>query len=257
MRCTWLAVISSDAGHNAAQNSVAKHSGATRRRGSTTATAVAKLTRWRRRHRIAYGRFRPVVHRGCSNGGRHAMVAASRYAATTTGPRRQSGNGAARAAIANIAGYQTYASLATDPATSTGFTAASARSSRMPCSRAAMRSTAPRRHDPGDRGVPGRSASTPTSRPARRARRHVPVGGAETGIDSLFRGAVTSTNDVIIELPYDTALHGGWSFGSSRCRHLDCPRRFSGRCRGRPGDVLRADVRVDSNVTDLLTPCRR
>lgn len=63
---------------------------------------------------------------GCSNGGRHAMVAASRYAAQYDGILAGApGYNLPKAAIANIAGAQLYASVATNPADlSTGFTAA-------------------------------------------------------------------------------------------------------------------------------------
>lgn len=65
---------------------------------------------------------------GCSNGGRHAMIAATRYAADYDGILAGApGYNLPKAAIANIAGAQLYASVATDPAPTpagigTGFT---------------------------------------------------------------------------------------------------------------------------------------
>ena len=63
---------------------------------------------------------------GCSNGGRHAMIAATRYAADYDGIIAGSpGYNLPKAAIASIAGGQLYASVATNPTDlSTGFTTA-------------------------------------------------------------------------------------------------------------------------------------
>ncbi|MBX3655131.1 MAG: tannase/feruloyl esterase family alpha/beta hydrolase [Ramlibacter sp.] len=63
---------------------------------------------------------------GCSNGGRHAMIAATRYAADYDGVLAGApGYNLPKAAIASIAGGQLYASVATNPADlSTGFTTA-------------------------------------------------------------------------------------------------------------------------------------
>jgi hypothetical protein len=66
---------------------------------------------------------------GCSNGGRHAMIAATRYAADYDGILAGApGYQLPKAAVANIAGGQLYASVATSPTDiSTGFTAAERR----------------------------------------------------------------------------------------------------------------------------------
>jgi pimeloyl-ACP methyl ester carboxylesterase len=65
---------------------------------------------------------------GCSNGGRHAMVAATRYAADYDGILAGApGYNLPKAAIANIAGGQLYASVATSDDLSTGFTTAERR----------------------------------------------------------------------------------------------------------------------------------
>ena len=63
---------------------------------------------------------------GCSNGGRHAMVAAARYANDYDGILALApGYNLPKAALANIAGAQLYASVATSPADlSTAFTVA-------------------------------------------------------------------------------------------------------------------------------------
>jgi hypothetical protein len=66
---------------------------------------------------------------GCSNGGRHAMIAATRYAADYDGILAGApGYQLPKAAVANIAGGQLYASVATSATDiSTGFTAAERR----------------------------------------------------------------------------------------------------------------------------------
>jgi hypothetical protein len=62
---------------------------------------------------------------GCSNGGRHAMIAATRYAADYDGILAGApGYNLPKAAVANIAGAQLYATVATSSDLSTGFTAA-------------------------------------------------------------------------------------------------------------------------------------
>ena len=90
--------------------------------------AVAALTPMAKEViRIAYGKApdRSYIG-GCSNGGRHTLVAAARLADEYDGFLvGDPGTVLPRAAIANLVGGKTYASLATDPADlSTGFTLA-------------------------------------------------------------------------------------------------------------------------------------
>ncbi len=121
-----FAVISSDAGHLAAQGPTFGID--PQARLDYGYNAVAALTPMAKSAiNSAYGK-RPdrSYFGGCSNGGRHTMVAATRYADQYDG--FLVGNPGFRlplAAIANMAAYRAYASVATDPANpSTGFSAA-------------------------------------------------------------------------------------------------------------------------------------
>ena len=121
-----FAVISSDAGHNASQNPTF---GIDPQESLDYGyQAVAKLTPMAKSViRTAYrkGPERSYIG-GCSNGGRHTMVAASRLADQYDGFLvGDPGFRLPLAATANIKGYQTYLSLASTPGNaSTGFTAA-------------------------------------------------------------------------------------------------------------------------------------
>jgi len=112
-----FAVISSDAGHNGAQNPTFGID--PQARLDYGYQAVGKLTPMAKRViRAAYGK-RPDVSYigGCSNGGRHTMVAAARYADQYDGYLVGSpGFNLPKAAVANIYGAQQYAPLATNPA---------------------------------------------------------------------------------------------------------------------------------------------
>ena len=108
---------------------------------------------------------------GCSNGGRHTMVAAARYADQYDGFLvGDPGFRLPLAAIANIAGCQALRrrSPPTRPTSSTGFTAAER---TLVVERRARQVRRARRRDrrpgAGHRGLPGaRSTSTATCRPA-------------------------------------------------------------------------------------------
>jgi feruloyl esterase len=112
-----FAVISSDAGHNAAQNPTFGID--PQARLDYGYQAVGKLTPMAKRViRAAYGK-RPDVSYigGCSNGGRHTMVAAARYADQYDGYLVGApGFNLPKAAVANMYGAQQYAPLATNPA---------------------------------------------------------------------------------------------------------------------------------------------
>ncbi|HEY5960626.1 MAG TPA: tannase/feruloyl esterase family alpha/beta hydrolase [Polyangiaceae bacterium] len=113
-----FAVISSDAGHSAAQNPTFGID--PQARLDFGYQAVGKLTPMAKSViRTAYGK-RPSYSYigGCSNGGRHAMVAAARYADKFDGYLVGSpGFHLPRAAVASIYGAQQYAPLAVPGAT--------------------------------------------------------------------------------------------------------------------------------------------
>jgi len=124
-----FAVISSDAGHGAAQNGAFGLDPQARLdygyRAVAALTPLAKAV-----IHSAYGREPDRSYSGgCSNGGRHTLVAAARmpdaYDGFLVG---DPGTVLPRAAIANLAGGKAYAALATDPAdTGSAFTVAERR----------------------------------------------------------------------------------------------------------------------------------
>jgi pimeloyl-ACP methyl ester carboxylesterase len=148
---------------------------------------------------------------GCSNGGRHTMVAAARYADQYDGFLvGDPGFRLPLAAIANIAGAQTYASLATTPGDlGTGFTAGRARAGvergagQVRCARRRRR-----RPGAGHRRLPGRVRPEPRRADLhRRARRHLPERGAEDRHRGLFAGATPARGAKIYSsFPYDAGL---------------------------------------------------
>jgi Tannase and feruloyl esterase len=119
-----FAVISSDAGHTAAQNP--SFGVDPQARLDFGYLAVAKLTPLAKEMiRAAYGRGPDRSYfAGCSNGGRHAFVAAVRSAEQYDGILAGApGWQLPKAAVANIFGAQRYATVATNPADiSTGMT---------------------------------------------------------------------------------------------------------------------------------------
>lgn len=128
-----FAVLSSDAGHNAAQNGVGPgHFGLDpQARLDYGYQAVGTLTPMARALvRTAYGRTPDRMYiGGCSNGGRHAMVAASRYAEQYDGILAgDPGFNLPKAAVAEMWDTQQFARVATanlpsgQPDISTGFT---------------------------------------------------------------------------------------------------------------------------------------
>jgi hypothetical protein len=116
-----FAVISSDAGHNAAQNPTFGID--PQARLDYGYQAVGKLTPMAKAViRAAYGRSPAFSYiGGCSNGGRHTMVAAARYADEYDGFLVGSpGFNLPKAAVASIYGAQQYAPLAVPGATIPG-----------------------------------------------------------------------------------------------------------------------------------------
>src|SRR5215470_19336962 len=113
-----FAVISSDAGHNGAQNPTFGID--PQARLDYGYQAVGKLTPMAKRViRVAYGKDPAFSYiGGCSNGGRHTMVAAARYADQYDGFLVGSpGFNLPKAAVASIYGAQQYAPIAVPGAT--------------------------------------------------------------------------------------------------------------------------------------------
>ena len=121
-----FAVISADAGHTAAQNG--SFGIDPQARLDYGYQAVAKLTPMAKNTiRVAYGKGPDRSYfGGCSNGGRHTLVAASRYGDQYDGfLAGDPGYRLPLAAVANIAAYQGYATVASTPGDpSTGYNAA-------------------------------------------------------------------------------------------------------------------------------------
>lgn len=121
-----FAVLSSNAGHTAAQNPVFGID--PQARLDYGYQAVGKLTPMAKDViKTAYGKGPDRSYfGGCSNGGRHAMVTATRYADEYDGIIAGApGYNLPKAALANLAGGQLYATVATNPADlATGFTPA-------------------------------------------------------------------------------------------------------------------------------------
>jgi feruloyl esterase len=155
---------------------------------------------------------------GCSNGGRHTMVAAARYADQYDGFLvGDPGFRLPLAAIANIKGAQTYAALASTPGDiSTGFTAAE----RTLVSNAVLSKC-----DALDGATDGLVQDTAACQAAFSLSRDVPTctgardgsclsAAQKTSIAKLFSGATTSTGAKIYSsFPYDNGLDtGGWAF---------------------------------------------
>lgn len=187
--------------------------------------AVGKLTPMARSAlQTAYGKGPDRSYLGgCSNGGRHAMVAASRYADQYDGII--AGNPGTRlplAAIANIAGAQGYAKLATTTQDlGTGFTQAE----RRLVSQAVLA-----RCDALDGATDGMVQAGAACQARFDLARDVPTcGGARDGsclsaeqkstIAGLFKGAATSGGSRIYSsFPYDAGLDtagwAGWKFSN-------------------------------------------
>jgi len=211
-----FAVISSDAGHGAATPFFGIDPQARLDYGYA---AVGKLTPMAKALiRSAYGKApdRSYIG-GCSNGGRHAMVAAARYADQYDGVL--AGNPGYRlplAAIANIAGAKTYAALASTPGElGTGFTQAE---------RALVSNAVLGKCDALDGVADGLVQDTKACQAAFDLNRDVPTcGGArdgsclsgaqKSGIAALFAGAKTETGATIYtSFPYDAGFAtNGWA----------------------------------------------
>jgi feruloyl esterase len=213
-----FAVISSDAGHSGALGPFFGID--PQARLDYGYQAAAKLTPMAKAVvQAAYGRAPDRSYfGGCSNGGRHTMVAAARLPAQYDGFLvGDPGFNLPKAAIANIAGAQTYATLATNAADlSTGFTMAE---------RALVSEAVLAKCDALDGATDGLVQDTTACQAAFSLDRDVPTcSGArdgtclsaeqKTGIAKLFAGATASAGDKIYaSFPYDNGLAtGGWTF---------------------------------------------
>jgi len=212
-----FAVISSDAGHNAAQNPAfgidpqARLDYGYQAAGKLTPMAKALI-------KSAYGKEPDRSYfGGCSNGGRHTMVAAARYADQYEG--FLVGNPGFRlplAATANIAGAKAYAALASTPGDLTSaFTAAE---------RALVSNAVLDKCDALDGVKDGLVQDGAACQAAFKLERDVPTcSGARDGaclsaaqksaIGQLFAGATTATGKKIYaSFPYDAGLAtAGWA----------------------------------------------
>ena len=211
-----FAVISSDAGHGAPTPFFGLDPQARLDYGYA---AVGKLTPMAKSViQAAYGKGpdRSYIG-GCSNGGRHAMVAASRYADQYDG--FLVGNPGYRlplAAIANIAGAKTYASLASTPGElATGFTQPE---------RALVSNAVLGKCDALDGATDGMIQDVGACQAAFDLNRDVPTctgtrdgsclsAAQKTGIAALFSGAKTESGATIYtSFPYDAGLAtNGWA----------------------------------------------
>ncbi|ODS90794.1 MAG: esterase [Comamonas sp. SCN 65-56] len=217
-----FAVISSDAGHNAAQNASgpANFGVDPQARLDYGYQTVAKLTP------MAKGLIKDAYHRGpdrsyiggCSNGGRHTMVAAARYANDYDGFLvGDPGFNLPLAATANIAGYQQYLALAAQPGdAASGFTQAE---------RSTVASAILGKCDALDGVADGMVQNSGACKTAFDLDRDVPTctasrdgscltAGQKAGIRQLFTGVKTPDGQrIYASWPYDNGIQtGGWSF---------------------------------------------
>jgi feruloyl esterase len=218
-----FAVLSSDAGH---AGSLGPNFGIDpQARLDYGYQAVAKLTPMAKSVILAAYAKGPdrSYFGGCSNGGRHAMIAATRYAADYDGVLAGSpGYNLPKAAIASIAGGQLYAGVATNPADlSTGFTTAE---------RALLGAAVLARCDALDGATDGLVQDVAACQGAFSLQRDVPTcSGArdgsclsaaqKTAIGKIFSGPTTSNGALIYSsFPYDSGVSGSgipfWEFTS-------------------------------------------
>jgi Tannase and feruloyl esterase len=221
-----FAVLSSDAGHSNAQGGPAFGIDP-QARLDYGYQAVGKLTPIAKRAiAVAYGKAPDRSYfGGCSNGGRHTLVAAARYADEYDGFLAGApGYNLPLAALANIFGAQRYASVATgDPATPPGLATAFTAAERATLANAVLA-----RCDALDGAADGLIQDSRTCQRRFDFMRDVPTcSGARDGtclsqaqkiaIEPIFRGATTSNGERFYAgFPYDSGLGAGgisfWEF---------------------------------------------
>jgi hypothetical protein len=206
-----FAVISSDAGHS---GSLGPNFGIDpQARLDYGYQAVQKLTPMAKSLiQTAYGKApdRSYIG-GCSNGGRHTMVAMARIADQYDGYLAGApGYNLPKAAIANIFGAQRYATVATDPADlSTAFT---------PAERATVATAVLAKCDALDGSTDGLVQDVEACRTAFNFKTDVPTctgardgtclsAAQKTAIEPIFTGATTSTGtSFYASFPYDPGV---------------------------------------------------
>lgn len=213
-----FAVLSSDAGHSGSLG--AAFGIDPQARLDYGYQAAAKLTTMAKSLiQTAYGRGPDRSYfGGCSNGGRHTLVAASRLAEQYDGFLAGApGYNLPKAALANIAGAQTYAALATSSSDlSTGFTTAE---------RALVANAVLAKCDALDGVTDGLVQDTTACQAAFSLANDVPTcSGArdgsclsaaqKTGLAKLFAGATTAAGSrIYASFPYDAGItSSSWSF---------------------------------------------
>jgi pimeloyl-ACP methyl ester carboxylesterase len=216
-----FAVISSDAGHSTAQ--IPFFGIDPQARLDFGYQAVAKLTPMAKQAiEVAYGKAPDRSYfGGCSNGGRHTLVATARYADQYDGFLAGApGFNMPKAVLANIFGAQRYASVATDPADlSTAFTTDE---------RATVSNAVLAKCDALDGATDGLVQDTNACRAAFSLATDVPTcsgsrdgsclsSAQKTAIAPIFSGATTRNGaPVYANFPYDSGLAAGgiafWEF---------------------------------------------
>ena len=221
-----FAVISSDAGHKAADGS--NFGLDPQARLDYGYQAVAKLTPMAKESiRRAYGKAPDRSYfGGCSNGGRHAFVAAARYADQYDGILAGApGYNLPKAAVASIWGAQRYATVATgDPATPAGLETAFTAAERSLVGQAVLA-----RCDALDGATDGMVQDMAACQSKFNLARDVPSCGSggrngtcltdaqKTVVASIFAGATTSTGAAVYaSFPWDSGVAGSgipfWEF---------------------------------------------
>ncbi len=221
-----FAVLSSDAGHSNAQGGPA-FGVDPQARLDYGYQAVGKLTPMAKKLiELAYGKAPDRSYfGGCSNGGRHTLIAAARYAADYDGFLAGApGYNLPLAALANIFGAQRYASIATgDPATPAGLETAFTTAERTTVANAVLA-----RCDALDGVTDGLVQDTDACQRRFRFFRDVPTcSGARDGsclslaqkiaIAPIFRGATLANGErFYARFPFDAGIGGGgvpfWEF---------------------------------------------
>ncbi len=221
-----FAVLSSDAGHSNAQGGPA-FGFDPQARLDYGYQAVAKLTPMAKQViAAAYGKGPDRSYfGGCSNGGRHTLIAAARYSADYDGFLAGApGYNLPLAALANIFGAQRYATVATgDPSTPPGLETAFTTAERKMLGAAVLE-----RCDALDGVVDGLIQDTRACQAKFKLMRDVPTcAGARDGtclsqaqklaIAPIFHGATTSNGERFYTgFPYDSGIGGNgipfWEF---------------------------------------------
>ena len=219
-----FAVISSDAGHSAAQNPLfgldpqARLDYGYQAVGKLTPMAKALIA-------TAYGKGPDRSYLvGCSNGGRHAMVGAARYADQYDGILAGNpGFNLPKAAVAQLYGAQQFNTTATNPADlGSAFT---------PAERALVAGKVLERCDALDGATDGLVQDVQACKTAFSLDRDVPTcsagrtgsclsGAQKTALGNIFKGARNSAGGAVYaSFPFDAGITSsnwaGWKFSSS------------------------------------------